>query len=381
MTEIYLIRHAEAEGNLYRIAQGQFNSYITAKGRLQIDVLAERFKDIKLDALYSSDLRRTVETAGAILKYHDLPLQTMKELREINLGVCEGMSFGEMAEYNPQQMRYFNNDPKRWRAPGAESVEECVNRVMTAITDIAEANDGKTVAVVSHGMAIRSLIAEITGVKSSEIEKLPHGDNTSVCLLRYESGKFELEYFNDNSHLPPEISTLATQSWWRKETGGKDDANLSYRPLNPHTEGEIYGRFYTDAWAAAHGNLKGFSEKAYVAAARNRYDENPCSILGVYRSGELIGVLDLDMRRGKAEGYGWISLVYLKPEYRNMGLGVQPLGYAITIFERDGRKSVRLHASAENEHALGFYEHYGFKIIATEPGVGAPLYLMEKVFQ
>ena len=87
MTTIYMIRHAEAEGNLYRIVQGQHNSFITPRGHRQIACLAERFKDVQLDALYSSDLRRTVTTAGAITKYHALEMQLTERLREINLGV------------------------------------------------------------------------------------------------------------------------------------------------------------------------------------------------------------------------------------------------------------------------------------------------------
>ena len=64
MTKLYLIRHAEAEGNLFRRAQGHWNGKITARGKKQIDALAERFKDVKIDAVYSSDLDRAVETAG-----------------------------------------------------------------------------------------------------------------------------------------------------------------------------------------------------------------------------------------------------------------------------------------------------------------------------
>ena len=121
MTTLFLIRHAQAEGNLYRIAQGQFDSYITALGYKQIDALAERFKNVHLDALYSSDLRRTRTTATAITRYHDLEMHTTPRLREICLGVCEGMSFGDMRNYDPVQMDYFNNDPEKWRAEGAET--------------------------------------------------------------------------------------------------------------------------------------------------------------------------------------------------------------------------------------------------------------------
>ena len=66
MTDIYLVRHAEAEGNLFRRAQGHWNGRITERGKKQIDALAERFRDIHIDAVYSSDLDRTVETASLL---------------------------------------------------------------------------------------------------------------------------------------------------------------------------------------------------------------------------------------------------------------------------------------------------------------------------
>ena len=67
MTTVYLIRHAEAEGNLYRRFQGWHDGLITEKGTQQIEALAARFADIPIDAVYSSDLRRTMTTAGAII--------------------------------------------------------------------------------------------------------------------------------------------------------------------------------------------------------------------------------------------------------------------------------------------------------------------------
>jgi probable phosphoglycerate mutase len=64
MTKIYLIRHAEAEGNLYRRAQGHWDGKITDLGRKQIEALADRFKDVRIDAVYSSDLSRAMEKPG-----------------------------------------------------------------------------------------------------------------------------------------------------------------------------------------------------------------------------------------------------------------------------------------------------------------------------
>ena len=102
MTQIYLIRHAEAEGNLYRRVQGHYDGDITERGRKQIDKLAERFRDIHLDALYSSDLRRAVTTASAITRYHDLPLITTPRLREVAMGCWEDRPWGEV-EYNQRE--------------------------------------------------------------------------------------------------------------------------------------------------------------------------------------------------------------------------------------------------------------------------------------
>ena len=111
MTEIYLIRHAQAEGNLYRMLQGHWDGNVTALGLRQIDALAERFKDVKVDALYSSDLLRTRLTAGAITKYHDLPLHTDKRLREINVGPWETAFMGNVVHDDPETFRMFVFDP------------------------------------------------------------------------------------------------------------------------------------------------------------------------------------------------------------------------------------------------------------------------------
>ena len=70
MTTIYLIRHAEAEGNLYRRAHGWYNSTITDRGYRQIAALTKRFTDTKFDAVYSSDRFRTMITALSIYKTH-----------------------------------------------------------------------------------------------------------------------------------------------------------------------------------------------------------------------------------------------------------------------------------------------------------------------
>ena len=90
MTTIYLVRHAEAEGNLYRIAHGHYNSCITDdRGCRQIRALAERFRDVPVDAVYASDLIRTRTTAQSIYLPKGLQLHPDPAFREICMGEWE----------------------------------------------------------------------------------------------------------------------------------------------------------------------------------------------------------------------------------------------------------------------------------------------------
>ena len=377
MTTIYLIRHAEAEGNLFRRAQGHWNGKITPRGKKQIDALAERFRDVHIDAVYSSDLDRAKETAGALLRGRNLELHTTRQLREIHMGVWEGDSWGDLAYKWPEQMYNFNNDPDKWVVPGAESFAQCRARMTAAITEIARENDGGTVGIVAHGMCIKIFLMGVLGLPSNDTS-MHHGDNTSVSLLHCDGGRFTVEYYNDNSHLG-ELSTFAKQQWWR-DTKKEDPSSLRFAPLNPRDkrEAEFYTSCYRDSWVAAHGTDAGFMSSVYLSSARSHAAKDPDSLLKVLSGDKAIGVLELDPKRGRDINCGWVSLVYLLPEYRSLGLGVQLIGMAEAYFYRKKRSAIRLHVAVTNEHAIGFYHHYGFRDIQIDPGVSSDQILMER---
>ena len=124
MTTIYLIRHAEAEGNRYRRAHGWYNSTITDRGYRQIAALSKRFADTKFDAVYSSDRFRTMITALSIYKTHGLPLRTVRALREIDVGYWEDTPWAELERIDPEQLANFSSDSQSWHVPGCESFAE-----------------------------------------------------------------------------------------------------------------------------------------------------------------------------------------------------------------------------------------------------------------
>ncbi len=378
MTRVFLIRHAEAEGNIYRRAQGRYDGAVSAKGLRQIDALAERFRGETVDAVYSSDLRRTMATAGAVTKYRDLPIVPDPRLREIDLGPWEDRPFGDLLYRYPVQMRAFNDDPPAWRVEGAETFAAVTERVRAAVLDLAARHDGQSIVCVSHGMAIRSLLADVAGLDSSEIHRMPHGDNTAVSLLEAEGGTLRIVYANDASHLPEALSTFARQSWWKKP-GTVDLNNVRFQRLDPAKYPGVYTEFYEKTWRDVHGSLDGFQAALYLDAAKRHVRADPDALVTILRpDGEMVGITELDTERGAAEGLGWICLCYVEPECRRMQIGAQLIGHAVSVFRRKGRRAVELSVFEGNEGARRFYEEFGFRVVGESEGVFSRLLVMRK---
>ena len=163
MTTLYLIRHAEAEGNLYRRIHGQYDSLITDNGYRQIQALEQRFADTPIDAVYSSDLFRTMTTARAIYVPKGLPLQTRADLREMGMGEWEDRTWAGIDRTDHQQMALFSAGSPDFHPPGGETFPEIRRRGTAAILDIAAKHPNQTVAVFSHGTLIRNTLAAFLG--------------------------------------------------------------------------------------------------------------------------------------------------------------------------------------------------------------------------
>ncbi len=368
MTEIYLIRHTQAEGNVYHAMQGHWDGDVTALGLRQIDALAERFRGVKIDALYSSDLTRAMLTADAIRRFQPMELHTVFDLREINVGPWEARFFADVLYEQPLESELFIHRAEDFYLPGAERYDDVRRRASAALEKIARENDGRTIAVVSHGVTIRCLLSHMLG-KSLNDPALPICGNTGVCHLFFEDGRYSIDYINDCSHL----ASLGLPEWSRTP-------NLRAEPFSPAAEPLFYTACYSDAWQAAHGTLEGFSPETYLAAAESHHRADGEAVLRFFDGDSAAGLLDLDPQRGAHAGYGWVSLLYLNEDYRGRGLGVQLLGRALMHFRRQGRRAVRLQAAEDNTAALRFYERHGFRRLSSESGRFGKLFLMEYRF-
>lgn len=307
MTTIYLIRHAEAEGNLYRIAQGQDDSILTDRGWRQVRALEHRFDGVRIDEVYTSDLYRTRATASALYLPRHLTPHLMPELREIHVGVWERKTWGEIVRRWPAEMADFGQRMDRWHMEGAETAAQVLERALGALRKIAAENGGKTVAVFSHGYVIRLVLANLRGISLRDTgASTPTGDNTAVSLLEWDGETLRVAWQNDNSHLlTPEY--LAGEKVRRRANAL--EPGLYFAPLRLPEQAELLAGLVSAAGEDA-GDHPG-------------PDDAPCPALVGYLGEEPVGLVRFGPEKGE------IALICVRQDCRKRGFGVQLIGQAV----------------------------------------------------
>ncbi len=357
MTRIYLIRHAEAEGNLYRIAHGQYDSLITPRGYRQIAALEKRFFDVPVDAVYSSDLFRTKTTAAAIYRPKGLALHTRRDLREILMGTWEDVRWVDLARNHNEMLQNFGRRMDVWSAPGAEKPEEVQTRMVAAVRDIAAKHPGGTVAVFSHGMALRILLSYVEGYTLGEFHKTKNGDNTAVSLIEVEGEEIRLVFRDDNSHLLGEedLTIFGNQVWW-KDNSRASEPGYWFRPFEKEKDAALQEAFLQEAESLG-------LEPSLLAEACNK--EDPRALQTVMEEEEAVGFVSFDTARC-AGGTGEVKLLYTLPAYRSRGYGIQLIGQAVQLFRPLGAERVELSCPVKNEEALRFFLSCGLRETARD---------------
>ena len=215
-TRILFVRHAEAEGNLNRIFHGWTDSELTEKGHIQAEKVAERLKPVDIDVIYSSSLKRALQTAGYISRVKNLPIIRTDRLKEINGGDWENKRWDVLPELWPEEYRTWEYEPHNHKMPNGESMHEFQARLIDEIHCIVNQHKGKNICIVTHGTAIRALLCHFYGCRPDEMQGIAWHDNTSITIVDYIDGSFHVVCEGDNSHLGPDLSTIDGQEWWKE---------------------------------------------------------------------------------------------------------------------------------------------------------------------
>jgi broad specificity phosphatase PhoE len=155
----------------------------------------------KLDAIYSSDLSRAVDTAKTIGEHHGLEVVSMAELKETNFGEWEGKTYPEIEHQFRALRDGWRDHPMETKIPGGESLGEVHQRCWAGINKIISENRGKNVLAVVHGGIIRLTVATVLGMKLGDYWKIRQ-DNVSLNIIEFfEEDRAIVCLLNDINHL------------------------------------------------------------------------------------------------------------------------------------------------------------------------------------
>jgi probable phosphoglycerate mutase len=214
-TEILLIRHGESAparmDELFPLVDGHGDPPLAPDGQVQAQMVGTRLRDEPIDAIYTSTLRRTHETAAPLVAAVGLAPVIEPDLREVHMGDWEGGLFRKhVAEGHPAAREMFETG--RWDAiPGAESNEAFSARVTTALARLHDRHPDERLAVFVHGGVIGAAVAHSVGADTGPLS-FASVDNGSISHLVVLGEWWHLRTYNDTSHLGPLLAVRAADA-------------------------------------------------------------------------------------------------------------------------------------------------------------------------
>ncbi|BDB23115.1 phosphoglycerate mutase [Cupriavidus sp. TA19] len=199
-THLIVIRHGETAWNRERRLQGQLDIPLNDTGRAQARALAAALAGEPIDAVYSSDLSRAMETAAPLAEALGLQIRPDARLRERSYGTLQGKTYAEVAEDLPEEFARWQARVPDYAPPEGESLLGFHERTVDAVLALSRRHPGERIALVAHGGVLDCLYREATGM-TLEAPRQHELLNASVNRLRSDSSHLMLAAWGDVSHL------------------------------------------------------------------------------------------------------------------------------------------------------------------------------------
>ena len=162
--QIVLLRHGATDWNLQGRCQGSSDRRLNEVGVRQAEQIAAQLSNEAIHAVYSSSLERARQTAQIVSRPHNLPVIIEEDVRELDHGELEGLTFNEIKDKFSEFLVGWRTAPAELQVPGGERLAVVAQRAWQALTRIAERHrSGDTVVVVSHNFPILGVICRLTG--------------------------------------------------------------------------------------------------------------------------------------------------------------------------------------------------------------------------
>ncbi|HQU84219.1 MAG TPA: histidine phosphatase family protein [Pyrinomonadaceae bacterium] len=204
VTRLYFVRHGQSAGN----AEGRFGGHsptpLSELGKKQAEITAHALAKEKIEAIYSSDLLRAVQTAEPLSKLLDLPIIQTDAFRERHVGVLEGLTFDESKEKYPRDYYALINRDIHHVITKGESYSHLLQRAKYALKEIFTIHRGEKVVIFSHTGAICFMTLYLLGAINRRTETTPWLVTANCGINRFEiRSRYNTRVLaiNDTRHL------------------------------------------------------------------------------------------------------------------------------------------------------------------------------------
>jgi probable phosphoglycerate mutase len=184
---IYLVRHGEILNDNKKRYIGHIDLPLNFTGLLQATRLRDKLACIPLSSIFCSDLIRSVSTARIICEKQELEPVIRKDLREIDMGLWDGLTFDEVRKSYPGEFEKRGADIVNYRPPGGESFAKCAARVLSSLDDILASVNG-SILIVGHKGINRIIISRAQKIPLKNILKIPQDYGCLNILMCTDAG-------------------------------------------------------------------------------------------------------------------------------------------------------------------------------------------------
>ena len=208
--DIVLVRHGATDWNLQGRCQGSSDRELSEAGLRQAQQIAALLADEKVSAVYSSQLRRARQTANLISQPHDLPVVIEEQLRELDHGELEGLTFNEIKTRYGEFLTRWRSEPADVRVPGGERLADVAERAWNQLNAIVQRHArAERIVVVSHNFPILGIVCRISGTHLNNYRTF-HLDPCGVTRLGHDAERgWTITHVNGKEYPNPAPPSLA----------------------------------------------------------------------------------------------------------------------------------------------------------------------------
>jgi phosphoserine phosphatase len=199
MTKLILARHGETVWNVEKIYRGRVDVNLDEVGIKQAELLGKYLSNWKLEAIYSSPLKRALDTANIVARYQKIGVHIAEGLIDFDYGEWQSLPEEEAKRLYPTLHNEWHNNPHKVKMPGGESLEDVTKRAVAIVNDVLPKYQG-SILLVSHRVVNKVLICSLLGLDNSHFWNI-NLDVGGITIFNYVDGHFVLTRHNDTSHL------------------------------------------------------------------------------------------------------------------------------------------------------------------------------------